>query len=108
MGRCQYQNGNVYDGTWHNDLPEGEGSLSVVTGHLHYKGVFYKGRPTQIPTKMNLTFPKEALGATGRATAKKGGKGSSTDDGCAGSLVPVRLTYPGLEYPFWPSSDSNP
>ena len=77
-GKCSFSTGDLYEGDWLADVPHGDGRLDVLLGNLKYEGVFAEGRPSQVPSKMNVTFPSEATAPAGGA--KKGGKGPATDE----------------------------
>ena len=77
-GKCSFSTGDLYEGGWLADVPHGDGRLDVLLGNLKYEGVFAEGRPSQVPSKMNVTFPSEATAPAGGA--KKGGKGPATDE----------------------------
>ncbi|GAX79177.1 hypothetical protein CEUSTIGMA_g6617.t1, partial [Chlamydomonas eustigma] len=83
-------------GDWDADVPHGEGRLDVLLGNLRYDGAFADGKPTQVPVKMNVTYPNNVQQAP--PAPKKSGK-STQGAAMEGPVMPVTLGVP-LSFPI--------
>ena len=42
-----YDNGDLYDGEWFQDLFEGQGTYTKDNGDMYHKGMWEKGNPVK-------------------------------------------------------------
>uniref|UniRef100_A0A7S0WZ70 MORN repeat-containing protein 5 n=1 Tax=Chlamydomonas leiostraca TaxID=1034604 RepID=A0A7S0WZ70_9CHLO len=124
QGECAYACGDHYAGCWQDGLFNGEGRLHLPAAGIVYEGIFLDGHPTQLPTKLNLSWLETADDIKARTAKKPPPKGGAPPEdpppvltNTLGTPLPTPFTIaaqlqvplpPGTPPPSEPSKPATP
>ena len=81
-------------GEWQDDMPHGEGTLTIAATNTYYQGPFIQGKPEHVAMKLNAMYwVEEAPPLAGKGAAKKAGTMMATP--AAAAVSPAKAAAAG-------------